>query len=347
MKVLVVNNMAPFIRGGAEELADHLVANLRRTKGVEAELLRIPFSWMPYERVADEIMLCRMMETYWVDRIIALKFPAYLIPHEHKTLWLLHQYRQAYDLFDSRQSNIPDDRRGHAIRNLVKNADNGCFGALNREIFVNSATTRDRLKRYNGFASTILPPPLNDPQSFANLATGDYIFAGGRVNSHKRQHLLVEAMKFSRSGVRLIVGGPPDTPGDAERLRRAVAEANLEDRVVLDLGFLARAKLAAYVNNALACVYLPFDEDSVGYVTMEAFQAQKAVITSTDAGGVLEIVHNGVTGLVADPTPRALAEAMDRLFLNRQRAEKYGRAGHDLWAAKNITWPSTVERLLS
>lgn len=347
MKVLVVNNMAPFIRGGAEELADHLVANLQRRKGVEAELLRIPFSWTPYHRVADEIMLCRMMEIYRVDRVIALKFPAYLIPHEHKTLWLLHQYRQAYDLFESGQSHIPNDDHGGTIRNLVKNADDACFGAIKERIFVNSATTRDRLQRYNGFASTILPPPLNDPENFTDISTGDYIFAGGRVNAGKRQHLLIEALKLCRSGVRLIIGGPPDSPADAARLRQAAEDDALQGKVVLDLGFLDRAKLAAYVNNSLACAYLPFDEDSAGYVTMEAFQARKPVITVTDAGGVLEIVNDGVTGLVADPTPHTLAEAMDRLYLEKWQAKAFGQAGYDLWTARRITWPDTVERLLS
>ena len=346
MKVLVVNNMAPFIRGGAEELADHLVANLQRTKGVSAELLRIPFAWEPYDRVIEEMMLCRMMELYWVDRVIALKFPAYLMPHSHKTLWLLHQYRQAYDLFDRGRSHIPCTRRGKAIRDLVKNADDTCFRAVQR-IFVNSSTTQDRLQRYNGFSSTILRPPLNDPEIFANISTGDYIFAGGRVNAGKRQHLLIEAMKLCRSGVRLIIGGPPDTPADAARLQKAAADAGLDSRVQLDLGFLDRGKLAAYVNNALACAYLPIDEDSVGYVTMEAFHAEKPVITVSDAGGVLEIVNDGSTGFVAEPTPHALAEAMDRLFLERERAWKLGRAGRDLWDGKNITWPNTVERLLS
>ena len=263
MKILVVNNMAPFIRGGAEELADHLVANLRRVKGVSAELLRIPFSWEPYERVIDEMLLCRMMELQQVDRVIGLKFPAYLIPHGHKTLWLLHQYRQAYDLFDRGQSHIPGDDRGNAIRNLVRNADSACFGTVQR-IFVNSGTTQDRLKRYNGFASTVLPPPLNDPEIFANLSSGDYIFAGGRINGGKRQHLLLEAMQHCRSGVRLIIGGPPDSPADAARLHQAVTHPRLEGKVELDLDFLERGKLAAYVNNALACAYLPLDEDSVG-----------------------------------------------------------------------------------
>jgi glycosyltransferase involved in cell wall biosynthesis len=338
--------MAPFVRGGAEQLAEHLVANLQRTKGVSAELLRIPFSWDPFERVIEEMMLCRMMELYWVDRVIGLKFPAYLIPHQHKTLWLPHQYRQAYDLFDRGQSHIPDDERGNAVRKLVVQADNACFGAV-EGIFVNSKTTRDRLKHYNGFSSAVLHPPLNDPEIFANVSTGNYIFAGGRVNAGKRQHLLIEAMRFCRSSVRLIIGGPPDTPPDAERLRQAADDPALEGRVILDLGFLKRERLAAYVNNALACAYLPLDEDSAGYVTMEAFQAEKPVITSIDSGGVLEIAIDGATGLVVEPTPASLADAMDRLFFEPTFAEQLGRAGRELWAGKNVNWPSTIERLLS
>ena len=47
----------------------------------------------------------------YCDRVIALKFPAYLVPHRQKVLWILHQYRQAYDLWDAGKSNIPDTPR--------------------------------------------------------------------------------------------------------------------------------------------------------------------------------------------------------------------------------------------
>src|SRR5882757_2539647 len=101
MKVLVVNNAVPFVRGGAEQLADSLVERLNATVGVEAELLRLPFSWTPADRVIEEILLNRCLRLYNVDRVIGLKFPAYLIPHDNKVVWLMHQFRQAYDLYES------------------------------------------------------------------------------------------------------------------------------------------------------------------------------------------------------------------------------------------------------
>ena len=155
MKVLVLNNAAPFIRGGAEELADCLVQRLNETNGVEAELLRIPFRWEPAERIVDEIVLNRNLRLYNVDRTIALKFPAYLIPHTEKTLWLLHQFRQAYDLYESGLSHLSSDPRGAEIVRLVRKADEQLFATC-RRIFTNSPVTQGRLKKFNGFDSTVL-----------------------------------------------------------------------------------------------------------------------------------------------------------------------------------------------
>ena len=52
--------------------------------------------------------------------------------------------------------------------------------------------------------------------------------------------------------------------------------------------------------------YGPFDED-YGYVTLEGFAAHRPVVTLTDAGGPLEFVTDGETGLVTLPEPQAIA----------------------------------------
>jgi len=78
---------------------------------------------------------------------------------------------------------------------------------------------------------------------------------------------------------------------------------------------------------------------------MEAFAAGKPVLTVTDSGGLLEIVSED-TGAVADPTPAALAEALDRLTSDRGRALSRGETARDLWRNKNVTWEATVRRLL-
>ena len=346
MRVLVVNNMSPFLWGGAEELAAHLVIQLNGTKGVSAELVRVPFRWEPPDRILEEMFICKSLRLARVDRLIALKFPAYLIPHEDKSLWLLHQYRQAYDLRGSHLTNLPPGPRGDEICGLIKANDNACFRSCSR-IFVNSAVTQQRLRSFNGFGSELLLPPVNDPERFQGADHGNYIFAGGRVNLAKRQHLLLEAMAHVRAPITLIVGGPPDTLADRERLEGTVSRLGLSDRVQMDLGFLPREKIAKYVSNALACAYLPIDEDSPGYVTMEAFTAGKSVLTASDSGGVLDIVKHGITGLVTAAEPVALASGIDKLASNKRQTIALGKEARSLWRKKNVTWPATIQRLLS
>jgi glycosyltransferase involved in cell wall biosynthesis len=346
MKVLVVNNAAPFIRGGAEELADRLVRELNATRGVEAELLRIPFRWEPAECIADQILLNLNFKLYQVDRVIALKFPAYLIPHECKILWLLHQFRQAYDLYESGMSHLCNHQFGKHIAQMVRAADQQCFAKC-RAIYTNSPVTQSRLRKYNGFESRVLYPPLLDEEKFVGGEYGDYIFAGGRIGPGKRQHLLIEAIATLRSCPKLIVAGPLDDADYGAHLKKLVEQHDCGDRIDLRFGFHGRDEIARLVNGSVACAYVPIDEDSLGYVTMEAFSAGKSAITTTDAGGVLEIVRQGETGLVSDAEPQSIAKSFAQIADDRNMAIEMGRAAKALLASMGLSWQDTVARLLN
>jgi glycosyltransferase involved in cell wall biosynthesis len=344
MKVLVLNTTVPFVRGGAEALADELVARLGATAGVESELMRLPFRWTPSERLIEEILIARCLRLENVDRVIALKFPAYLVPHEHKTLWLLHQFRQAYDLGDVGQG-LGTESRDLVLKKAVTAADNAAFADA-RRLFVNSPVTQARLKKYNHFAAEVLYPPMNDDHLFTGGPSQGYVFAGGRVAPGKRQHLLIEALARVRGSARLIVAGPPDSEDYAQSLRDLVARHALESRVELRFGFHPREQIAAWVNGALACACLPYDEDSLSYVAMEAFSAGKPVLTAGDCGGLLEIV-TGETGVVAEPEAASIAEGLARLTSDPAATERLGHAAGALWRARGINWPDTIEKLLS
>jgi glycosyltransferase involved in cell wall biosynthesis len=162
----------------------------------------------------------------------------------------------------------------------------------------------------------------------------------------KRQHLLVEAMAKTASHVRLIVAGPPEAPSDALRLQQLVEQHGLEDRVKLDLRFLTRQELARYVNEANACAYMPYDEDSLGYVAMEAATASKPIVSASDSGGVLGLVRHLETGWVAEPNPESLATALNQACQNTATVQAMGCAAYTLWNDMEISWPGTIERLL-
>jgi glycosyltransferase involved in cell wall biosynthesis len=344
MRVLVLTNMAPFVHGRVDELAAHLVRNLEAV-GATAEAFRIPFACEACERLVEEMLIAISLRLWDVDRVIALTFPTYLVPHETKVLWLLHQYKQAYDLWDVGKSTIPSTPRVEELRAMVRTADNACF-AQAHALYASSSLAAERLRNYNGFRAEVLMPPLNCPELFTDAGTDGYVLASGRINSSKRQNLLVRALRHAPK-VRLVVAGPPDTPGDAETLRRLVAEEGVEDRVTLKLRYLPLVELAGLVNHALAVAYLPFDEDWAGHVTLEALHAGKPVLTVSDSGGVLELVRDGETGLVVEPEPEAVGAALAAFADDPLRAAQLGAAGRAHWEKYGASWPQVIERLLA
>jgi len=97
LRVLIVTVQIPFVRGGAENLAEGL-QDAFVAAGHQSEIVALPFKWYPPGKILDQMLASRLIDLSEfsgerVDAIIGLKFPAYLAPHPQKKIWLLHQHR--------------------------------------------------------------------------------------------------------------------------------------------------------------------------------------------------------------------------------------------------------------
>ena len=344
MKIGVLNNAAPFMRGGAEHLAEALVRRLIEA-GHQACLYRIPFQWNPQEKILDSMLAARLLQFPNLDLVIPFKFPVYTVQHPKKVVWLVHQFRQAYDLWGTDLQGLTADRDGERIRSMIINADHE-FLPEARKIFVNSHITADRLRKFNGIGSEVLYPPLAEPELLGPGPQGDYIFCAGRINASKRQHLLVEAMRFTRSGVRLLLAGSHESPAEEAQMRVLMADSKIAAKVEWLPGYLDEDRKREYFRKCLAAAYIPVDEDSYGYVTMEAFLCEKPALTCTDSGGIHILVADNETGYITQPTPKALAVAMDRLFEDRAKTFDMGQAAGSRLSDLGIALPAVIKRLI-
>jgi glycosyltransferase involved in cell wall biosynthesis len=348
VRIAVLHPQTAFVRGGAETHAESLVRSLNAA-GHEAELVQIAGKWYPPAQLAHQMAVWRSFEIsesngLKVDAVIALKFPAYLAPHERKIVWLIHQHRTAYELWDHPvYADLSRQEDGAAVRDMIRAADRLSLNEAKR-VFANSKNVRDRLMSSVNIRSEALYHHSVLSERLLDEAPGPYgdaVVFPSRMESLKRQSLVVDAMTHVRSDVKLVlVGRGPDEP----QLRAQVERLGLGDRVRFEIA-LSDDRLCARYREALAVYYGPFDED-YGYVTLEGFAAERPVVTLSDSGGPLEFVTDGETGLVCPPEPEAIAAAFDRLFADRDAVRRMGRSGNALVRAEVPRWPDVVSRLL-
>ena len=212
MRIAVCAPQVPFVRGGAEVMADDLVAALR-ARGHETELVTIPFKWYPGTRVLDQAFLWRLADLTEsdgrpIDRVIATKFPAYCVRHSNKVVWVLHQFRQAYDYDRTDLGQFGESPEDRATRRAVEELDAVALGEA-RKVFATSRNVADRLRRFNGIEAQLLPHP---PQSlpYRTSASEGYVLSVNRLDRAKRIDLLVEAAQRDRSLKIVIAGEGPD-----------------------------------------------------------------------------------------------------------------------------------------
>lgn len=339
MKILVANNAAPFVRGGAELLADRLVLELRKA-GHEAQLLRLPLGGTPDEMM-QSIVAASLMHVVNVDRVIGLKFPAYLIPHDDVVIWLVHQLRQAYappPLGWGREPSV------EPLVTAVRSADRAAFRRA-RRIHAISPMVAARLRESNGIDADVLLTPPHAEQAFRSAPPEDFVVALGRLSEGKRQWLAIEAMRHAKPGYRLVVAGPPEDEAHLRRVERLIADNGLEDRVTLIPRFIDEEEKLDLLARCAASVYLPIDEDSYGYVCYEAAMSSKPSVTGSDSGGTLTLVQDGRTGRVVDPDPVALAAAFDDLVLHKHESRAMGKEARTLATHLDLSWERVVREL--
>ncbi len=342
MRVCICATQVPFAHGGAEIHVESLHRELLR-RGFEAEIVTLPFSSTTRLGLLKSSLAWRLIDLQsgdggsQIDLVIATRFPSYLVRHPNKVVWLIHQFRSAYDLLGTRFGGLTDGPEDRRVIEMIRRMDNRTLREA-RGLFTNARNTANRLKRFNDLdAEPLYPPPKLDG-SYRCGEFGDYVFAPGRLNLIKRIDLLIRAMKHTRSGARCLISGSGPDRGELEGL---IAALGLQERVKL-LGWVSDEQLLELYSGCFAVYFAPYDED-YGYITIEAFKSGKPVLTAEDSGGVLEFVTDGESGYVCPDSPRRFAERIDELFADRERAREMGRAGGA--RVGEINWERVMQAL--
>ncbi len=150
----------------------------------------------------------------------------------------------------------------------------------------------------------------------------------GRLEESKGQDVLLDAFAriyadFPRAHLVFAGNPPPEHAGYDAQLKQRARDLKVMDRCHF-IGFQADT---APIFAALDVVVLASRREAFGLVLLEAM-AMGVPIVATAAGGVPEIIQDGVNGLLVPPgDPQALAEALKRLLKSEGLREKLARNG--------------------
>jgi alpha-maltose-1-phosphate synthase len=188
-----------------------------------------------------------------------------------------------------------------------------------------------------------------------------FVLFVGRITRQKGIVHLVRALPHLAEGTQVVLAaGAPDTPEIAREMQEAVEEArrHAPGPIVWIEEMLPRPEtIALYTHAAVfVCpsVYEPF-----GIINLEAMACETPVVASA-VGGIPGIVVEGETGLLVPIEPsgpddveprdpeafaRALADAVNRVLADPERAREMGRAGRRR-VEEQFSWRSVAAQTL-
>jgi glycosyltransferase involved in cell wall biosynthesis len=160
------------------------------------------------------------------------------------------------------------------------------------KIFVNSSHTQANLQKYVGLDSTVIYPPIKTDY-FKWKGQSNYYLSLGRLEPKKRIDKIILAFLNMPDKKLVITSG-----GSQYKYLKNLAN-NAQN--IFFTNWVPDNTLFDLIGNAIACIYIPEDED-FGMSAVEAMSAGKPIIT-TNEGGTGETVVNYETGIVLPKNP--------------------------------------------
>jgi glycosyltransferase involved in cell wall biosynthesis len=140
-----------------------------------------------------------------------------------------------------------------------------------------------------------------------------YALFFGFIRKYKGLDLLIEAMadqRLAEAGIQLIIAG--EYYGDQAFYEGLIGRLGLQSRIHLFTSFIPNEAVKLYFS-AADCVVLPYRTATQSGITQVAYHFERGMI-ATRVGGLPEAVLDGQTGLLCDPEPASIADALCRYF---------------------------------
>jgi alpha-maltose-1-phosphate synthase len=375
---MMTREYPPEVYGGAGVHVTELVAHLRRLCAVDVHCMGAPrpaaVAHQPDPRLNGANAA---LSTLSADLVMANAASAATVVHSHTwyanmagylagLLYDVPHVMTAHSLEPLRPWKAEQLGGGYRVSSWVEHT---AVLAADAIIAVSAGMREDMLRIYpaldpslvhvihNGIDTDAWYPakPGADESVLAELGvdpTRPIVAFVGRITRQKGvAHLVSAAHQFSPDVQLVLCAGAPDTREIANEVRSAVAKlAHNRTGVFWIREILPTRKLREILSAAIVFV-CPSIYEPLGIVNLEAMACATPVVAS-DVGGIPEVVADGITGSLvhydasdAQGYETRLAQAVNDLVADPERAERYGNAGRQR-CIEEFSWARTAEQTL-
>jgi starch synthase len=368
---MLTREYPPHIYGGAGVVVDHLSTALSRRMAVEVRCFgeRDPKrdgitvrGYTPWERVkggADGPRYAPALETLSIDLAMASDAVDADVAHAHtwyadmagfwiRTLHRIPLILTLHSMEPLRPWKADQLGSGYLLSSWIEKT---VVESADRVIAVSRQMRDDILAHFRvDPARVVMIHNGIDPDRYRRTAAREalerfgvrepYVLFVGRITDQKGIFHLLEAAPNLPPGVQVVLcASAPDTPEIEERLKRALPKH--PNALWIDKMISVDEVIQLYSHaEAFVCpsVYEPF-----GLINLEAMACETAVVASA-VGGILEVVEDGIGGLLVPPgRPDDLANALRRLLDDPARRRAMGQAGRRR-VEQQFSWASVAEQ---
>lgn len=342
---LISPSHVPFMLGGAERLWRNMCEEISSVTNNNVDIINIPAPEGNFWEIIDSYKTFYGLNLNHFDMVISGKNPCWMVQHSNHIVYMLHPLRGVYDTYPLFHLPLEVNKNIPLLMDLARDCDKGIEtgelfskltylqahsdAALKEELNIPSpflrkvlhrldANALSKVRRIHPISDTVknrtsyfhgrevaqsLPPPSG--LQVRRAAPAGYFLTYSRLDGAKRIDLIIEAFKKTTISMELkVVGQGPEL----QRLKQLAA---CDERIKF-LGRLADEDLIQVIAEAYSICFTPYQED-YGLVTIEALKAGKPVITTSDAGGPLDFVKDGINGFVCMPDPVDIGDAITRI----------------------------------